>query len=479
MKKVLVIGDVMLDVYVNGVVERISPEGPIPVFLRKDEEEKYVAGGAANVAMNVKAAVCDVSICGAIGDDQSGSRIKEILDKEGIDTSLLVKCNRPTTQKIRYIGQNNQQVLRIDSESKADITVDEVKDIIEQIEHIAVSFDVVVLSDYKKGFLSKDITVRLISIFKQNNIPVFIDLKDPVFEKYRGATLIKPNRKELQDLTKLPTNNREEVVEASIFLCKEADSEYVLTTLGADGMVLVDKEKELFYEKTKAKEVFDVTGAGDTTIAYLAAEIANGKTIKNAIRVANAAAGIQVSKLGTSVVYRREVKRFLSNKGDINKKIIDDAKDKWIKDIEQLKKKGKVIVFTNGCFDILHAGHITYLKQAKALGDYLIIGVNSDASVKRLKGDTRPINSLEDRMLLLSALSSVDYVIPFDEDTPLDLIKEIRPSVLVKGGDYKKEDIVGADVVLDDGGRVEIIDFVENKSTTNIIEKMKESIGGK
>lgn len=475
MKKILVIGDVMLDVYINGFVERISPEGPIPVFL-SEGEKKFVPGGAANVAMNVKAAGCHVGICGVIGDDLAGKDLAKTLSKQGIQIEFLYKCNRPTTTKTRYVGQNNQQILRVDNETKEDVSLDEVRELLDILSKSIHQFDAVILSDYKKGFLSKEITLSLIKLIKGKNIPIFVDVKDTDYLKYKGVTLIKPNRKELCDLTKMSVKTIDDVIKASTFLCKETDSEYVLTTLGAEGMILVNKDTELLYEKTKAKEVFDVTGAGDTTIAYIAAEMAGGKSIKTAVRVANAAAGIQVSKLGTSVVYRSEVKRFLSKKGDINKKIINDSFEKWIGDLEQLKSKGKTIVFTNGCFDILHAGHISYLSKAKELGDYLIVAVNTDESVKKLKGDDRPINSLEDRMLLLSALTSVDYVIAFSDDTPLELINKVRPTVLVKGGDYKVEDIVGADEVIAYGGRVEIIDYVPGKSTTNIINKSKNAL---
>ena len=475
MKKILVIGDVMLDVYINGFVERISPEGPIPVFLSKGEK-KFVPGGAANVAMNVKAAGCYVGICGVIGDDLAGKDLAKTLSKQGIQIDFLYKCNRTTTTKTRYVGQNNQQILRVDNETKEDVSLDEVRELLDILSKSIHQFDAVILSDYKKGFLSKEITLSLIKLIKGKNIPIFVDVKDMDYLKYKGVTLIKPNRKELCDLTKMSVKTIDDVIKASTFLCKETDSEYVLTTLGAEGMILVNKDTELLYEKTKAKEVFDVTGAGDTTIAYIAAEMAGGKSIKTAVRVANAAAGIQVSKLGTSVVYSSEVKRFLSKKGDINKKIINDSFEKWIGDLEQLKSKGKTIVFTNGCFDILHAGHISYLSKAKELGDYLIVAVNTDESVKKLKGDDRPINSLEDRMLLLSALTSVDYVIAFSDDTPLELINKVRPSVLVKGGDYKVEDIVGADEVIAYGGRVEIIDYVPGKSTTNIINKSKNAL---
>ena len=442
-KNILVIGDAMLDRYVFGDVGRISPEAPIPVFKEKGEE-KMSPGGAANVAVNLAAIGVGTYLCAAIGCDDDGNNLKRLLQDRKVDTSLLFEDKtRVTTRKLRYMGPNNQQMLRVDCEDDSDFMAESRDAILKMIEKDIAKFDLILLSDYAKGILTDDLTGKVIELADSKMIPVFVDVKGTSPDKYKGATLIKPNRKELAELSGRSAGTVEEAVEAAGFLCACVGCKYVLATLGADGMILVGKNGLISKIESVANEVFDVTGAGDTSVAYLAAEYAMGSSIEDAMNVANIAAGIQVSRVGTSVIDPHDV--FMASvkmseavpqgKADI---------DRTINDIKECKKRGKKIVFTNGCFDIIHAGHVSYMKAAKKLGDILVVGLNDDDSVRRLKGEGRPVNTLDDRMMVLLAMESVDFVIPFSEDTPLELIKRITPDVLVKGGDYKPEEIVGS-----------------------------------
>lgn len=475
-KRILIIGDIMLDTYHFGKVERISPEAPVPVFLETGRV-KNVPGGAANVAVNIAAIGVETSLCSVVGNDENGKVLSKLLSSQDVLTDyVLIDEDRMTTTKLRYIGPNNQQIMRADTEVTDEVSERFMDQIIGEIERNIASFGLVLLSDYSKGFLSEKFSQAFIKIAKMAGIPVLIDVKEKNLDKYKGATLLKPNRKELSVLSGMPAETKEQAIAAAVFICKEADAEYVLTTLGADGMILVNRDGLQYEVKSTTKEVFDVTGAGDTSIAYLAAEMVKGTEIKEAVKIANYAAGVQVSKVGTSIVYPDEVFAAMQEDGlNIDSSILDYTISDGLGAIKKAKEKGRKIVFTNGCFDILHAGHVSYLREAKKLGDILVIGLNSDDSIKRLKGNDRPINSLEDRETVLLALGFVDYVVPFDTDTPLDLIKAIMPDVLVKGGDYKAEDIVGAKEVISNGGEVKVLDFVPGKSTTGIIEKMRRS----
>ena len=411
--------------------------------------------------------------CGNIADF-NGEKLKEVLVDAGVGTeSLILTDRKPTVTKIRFIAQNNQQILRLDSEDTTPTGDDIKQEVLEKLTEIIGRYDLIVLSDYGKGFLTADLCKDVIDFSHKYNLPTLVDVKgtDPI--KYAGATLIKPNRKELSELSGMSADTIEDVVIAARELINRTGSKYILATLGAEGMVLVDKDGVIRHEKTIAKEVYDVTGAGDTTIAYLAAELARGKDIESAVETANIAAGVQVSKVGTSVVYPEEVERARYASGNtFYDKRLNYYRSDGLKGLEAVRG-GKKVVFTNGCFDILHAGHVTYLLEAKKLGDILVVGVNSDASVKRLKGEGRPVNNVSDRMFLLSALESVDFVVAFEEDTPYDLIKAVRPEVLVKGGDYAVEDIVGADLLASYGGVTTTIPVVPGKSTTGIIERMR------
>ena len=360
--------------------------------------------------------------------------------------------------------------MRLDEEDTEPITKDEECLLIDMLKEKIRTFDAIVFSDYMKGLFTYGFTQGIISLAKENDVNVFIDVKDKKLEKYSRAYLLKPNQKELHDLTGLSVDTDEEIVSASKLLRKRAQCNYVLTTLGAKGMVLVG-ENEQFSVQPVGREVFDVTGAGDTTIAYLVACAANGMTLKDSMKIANYAAGLQVAKTGTSKVYVDEVYDAISSsKTGVICKLLDYNS---VADFRKVHNKKK-IVFTNGCFDILHIGHIRYLEEAAKLGDLLVVGINSDASVKHLKGEGRPINSERDRVELLSALGFVDYVLIFEQDTPLELIKMIQPDVLVKGGDYSNEYVVGTNEVEARGGKLVLLPFVDGKSTTNIINKIKE-----
>lgn len=467
-KSILVVGDVMLDNYYIGDVRRISPEAPVPVFRKNSE--RSVLGGAANVAANLVAANQHVAMMSMIGEDENGITMMNRFAEKDIKVDLVTKLQRKTTVKTRFLADNNQQILRLDIEDTDSINKNDCEDMLARLEEHIEEFDLILMSDYMKGLMTHEFTQGVIHMAKKAKIPVIIDVKDPKYGKYYDATLLKPNLNELRLLTGLKTETDDEIVHASEELRKRTNCKYVLTTLGAKGMALIG-DGEPYFVKSLAKEVFDVSGAGDTTIAYLSACIANGLPIRTAVNIANYAAGIQVGKVGTSSVRLQEVRDIISNEDHgISQKILS------VEEIENFRKDNaiKKIVFTNGCFDILHVGHKRYLQQAASLGDILIVGVNSDASVRRLKGPTRPVNNEHDRAEMLSALGFIDYVTIFDEDTPYELIKKIQPDVLVKGGDYKPDEVVGKDIVEARGGRLEIISFVEGKSTTNIINKINQ-----
>jgi len=468
-RKILVVGDVMLDNYYTGDIKRISPEAPVPVFRKK--AERSVLGGAANVAANLVAANQKVSMMSIIGDDECGKILLSLFLEKGVETDLIEITDRQTTQKTRFLAGNNQQVLRLDVEDTTQISNNLCKNLLKSLEECIKDYNIIVLSDYLKGLFTLEFTQGIINLAKKSGIQVIVDVKDPSVVKYYGATLLKPNQKELHDLTGMPVDSDEEIVTAAEYLRKKCNNTYVLCTCGARGMVLVGDEKPAHFVPAECREVFDVSGAGDTTIAYLAAAMANGIDMNEAVAIANYAAGIQVGKVGTSSVFLYEVRDYLSNKdtGSFHK-VLSTSEVSHFREAH----KDKTIVFTNGCFDILHVGHKRYLEQASTLGDIFVIGVNSDASVKRLKGPNRPVNPEQDRMEILSALSFVDYVVLFDEDTPYELIKKIQPDVLVKGGDYKPDEVVGKDIVEERGGRLELISFVEGKSTTTIINKINQ-----
>lgn len=467
-KRILVIGDVMLDVYYNGEVSRISPEAPVPVF--KKYGERVVLGGAANVAINLAVAEQDVYVMSVIGGDMNGETLKRLLEENAIYTDYLYTApNRFTTVKTRFLANNHQQVMRLDEETTDELTKEEYSKLIDILKRDISKFDSILISDYLKGFLEWEFTREIIRISKENRKNVIIDVKDSNILKYENATLLKPNLKELRDLTRMSVSTKEEIVKASKYLKDRSKCKYVLTTCGANGMILVG-DGEPFELDSSGKEVFDVTGAGDTTVAYLTMALANEISLRKSVEIANYAAGVQVGKVGTSAVFLKEVEKAIGRNSELyENKIVPFEECESIRE----SYKDKTIVFTNGCFDILHVGHVRYLKEASKLGDVLVVGMNSDASVKILKGAERPINDEVDRAEMLCSFDFIDKVVVFKEETPLELIKKIQPDVLVKGGDYANEYVVGKKEVEEKGGKLVLIPFVDGKSTSNIINKIQ------
>lgn len=469
-QKILVVGDVMIDRYFYGSVTRISPEAPVPIL--KKINENLVLGGGANTAVNLCFANQHVSVASILGfDDDADTLIKMLIDKN-IDTSLIHKeSSRHTTVKTRVLGQNNQQLFRIDEEDTHYVDSKTEEEFLSDLLPEIHKFSLIIISDYMKGILTYNITSAIIDTANKYNIKVLIDVKDNNIEKYKNAYLIKPNINELRVLTGYDISSNEDVIIASNRLRELCNCEYVLTTQGADGMTLVGRDNTVEHINSTAKEVFDVTGAGDTVIAYVGVGLVNNYSVVQSMLLANCAAGIKVSKAGTAPVSIDEIANCNNNFYNFqnHSKIVE--LDVLLRKLKN--KKNKRVVFTNGCFDILHIGHVSCLKAASQLGDILIIGVNSDSSVKRLKGDGRPILDESHRMSMLSMLDFIDYIVKFDEDTPLELIKAICPDVLVKGGDYLPDDVIGKDIVESMGGKLVLIPFKEGYSTTKIVERIK------
>ncbi len=467
-KKILVIGDVMLDRYFIGVSNRISPEAPVPILLKSNE--KIVLGGAANVAYNLRRAGQTVGIMTVIGNDRLGNVFKNILKENQIDSSFVIEDNsRSTTVKTRFIGQNNTQMFRYDEEDTIGVNEVICQKMFSLLEKYVKQYDLVIISDYNKGLLKEKNTAKFIEICNRYDKKVLIDIKEPNFQKYKNAYLIKPNLDELSNITKMPITDQVSLEKAALLLKEKTNCNYVLVTRGKDGMTLIGEQICRNYD-CLSREVYDVTGAGDTVISYLAVGLSNEFDLDSSIQISNYAAGVKVGRMGTYGVTIEDIIDYINidNYVDDEEKVVSAEKL-----VEILKnKRNKKVVFTNGCFDIFHIGHARYLKETSNYGDILIVGVNSDASVRRLKGENRPINSETDRMELLASLSCVSYVVKFEEDTPYELIKKINPDVITKAGDYKEEDVVGKDIVEKNGGKVVICNFINGKSTTGIIEKI-------
>nr|WP_321266245.1 D-glycero-beta-D-manno-heptose-7-phosphate kinase [uncultured Sulfurimonas sp.] len=463
--KILVVGDLMIDHYLWGSCERISPEAPVQVV--DIAKETTVLGGAGNVINNLKALGAEVSVSSVIGDDDNGEELKEMLQSINVDSSnLIVQKGRKTSKKSRIIAVS-QQILRYDKESKDEIKSESVKNIINSISKYISTYDAVILSDYGKGVLTDELCQCVISLANKNGVKVLVDPKGVDFSKYKGSYLLTPNKKEAILATKIDIKDDASLKEALLKLKTEIDLNISLITLSEGGIATYDTQVKRF--PTVAKEVFDVTGAGDTVIASIAFALSAGKTIEETASFANLAAGVVVGKIGSATVTLSEIEEYEATLH----KSTSDAHIKSFNDIEMIvercKKSGKKVVFTNGCFDILHVGHVKYLQEAKSFGDILIVGLNSDESVSRLKGPSRPVNIAQDRAYILAALEAVDYVVPFEEDTPYNLIKMIAPDTLVKGGDYKGKDVVGTEFAME----LKLVDFVNGKSTTKTIQKIQ------
>lgn len=466
-KTCMVVGDIMVDKYVYGRVERISPEAPIPVVAAKDT--RYVLGGAANVAGNIKGLHVNAILCGVIGNDTGGDTLINELRNHNITFAGYRSNNRCTTVKTRVVGMN-QQLVRVDREDKEWLAKDEEECLVKAIKDNLSKVDYVILSDYNKGVCSESLCKSLIKLCKECDKKLIVDPKCSDWTKYKGSYLITPNFKEFCEAIGQEIDNDEKgISDKANGLMNRYELSQILITRSQYGMTIVGNDRKPLTFKARQQEVFDVSGAGDTVIAVLTASLALGYELDEAVELSNQAAGVAVSKPGTYMVTLEDLIGYLSGKGSsLENKIISDADVETV--VSAWKRSGEKIVFTNGCFDILHIGHVDYLNRAGALGTKLIVGLNSDDSVRRLKGEKRPVNGQRERALMLAALRCVDAVVIFDEDTPEELVKKIEPDYLVKGGDYAIEDIAGRNYAKE----VLTIPLTEGYSTTSMIEKIKE-----
>jgi len=469
--RVLCIGDIMLDRYVYGHVDRISPEAPIPVL--RVERESMTLGGAGNVARNIVALGGKVDFIGVVGDDQAGVDLaKQVAALPDITPHLLADKTRPTTLKTRYVA-DAQQLLRADMEKAAPLSVAMEDQVLQQAKKSLGDSDVVILSDYAKGVLSPRVVAEIIRLANEKKAKVLIDPKGRDFSIYRGAYLLTPNRKELTEVSGMPIKSVEDAEKAARQLIDQHNLHGILAKLGGDGVCLVMRDQPAQHFHTATREVFDVSGAGDTVVATLALSIAGGLSLEESAELANLSGSIVVGKVGTATVSREELSRALlreqmQGEGKIapSASVAADTAALW-------RKQGLKVGFTNGCFDLLHPGHVSLIRQARSACDRLILGLNTDASVRKLKGETRPVQNENARAAVLASLADVDMVVLFGEDTPYDLIKAVQPDVLVKGADYTIATVVGADLVQGWGGRVVLANLVEGQSTTSMIARSK------
>ncbi len=462
-KRVLVVGDLIVDTYHTGAVSRISPEAPIPVV--RVSKSFSVLGGAANVARNLKTLHCLPVVIGVRGKDANGDLLERLFSDSSIENHVV--CSEyPTITKTRIVG-NRQQIVRVDFETeKMKLSAEVYQQVFSEIERTLPIVDVIVLSDYGKGFCNDSLCRYIIEKAIECRKPIIVDPKGNDWYKYSHATFITPNVKELSDVAgEYVENIDERVITVGRKLQRQYKIKHLLVTRSEKGMTLIENNKT-YNLPTVAREVFDVSGAGDTVVATLAASLAGGFQLKQALTIANQAAGIVVGKSGTQPIHLEELTISDANLSD-NKLL---ARGQLADLLLMLREKRLKIVFTNGCFDVIHMGHVSYLKEARNLGDVLILGLNSDASVKRIKGENRPVNNELARITVLSAMSCVDYIVVFDDDTPYDLIKAIRPDFLVKGGDYQIENVIGREFA----GEVKLINFVEGYSSSKIIELMNQ-----
>jgi len=463
--KILVVGDLMIDKYLWGECNRVSPEAPVQVINVKKETK--VLGGAGNVANNLVSLGSRVEVLSVIGGCEISNELRKIFKEINLSTDYLIEQkDRITSKKTRIISAQ-QQVIRYDIESDEDINKDSEKNLIALFKSIVSKFELVILSDYGKGVLTNSVVQEIIRIANSIGIKIIVDPKGSDYSKYTSAYLLTPNKKEASEATGINISDENSLKSALAYLKKSCKLNTSLITLSEDGIAIFDDQFRS--HPTVAKEVFDVTGAGDTVIAALGYALATKQDIDSAVVLANLAAGVVVGKIGSATASFEEIISYESmlHLSDSKENII--SLRKFTKILKDLRKSKNKIVFTNGCFDILHVGHVKYLEKAKKLGDILIVGINSDSSISRLKGKTRPINSLNDRSHIIASLKSVDYVIPFDEDTPIDLITAIVPDILVKGADYKNKNVVGEGIAKE----LVLIDFVEGRSTSNTISKIK------
>jgi len=460
---ILIIGDLIVDKYLWGSCKRISPEAPVQVI--DIERESSLLGGAGNVANNLKSLGSNPTIISVVGDCENTKELLDLLERSDLHNNYLIKSKNKIISKKTRLMSSHQHVVRFDHESTNEVDANTRQEIVTIFNRILKEFEVVILSDYGKGLLTKDLCQELISISQTNNIKVIVDPKGTDYSKYKDAFLLTPNIKEASEATGIEITDKNFTEKAIKKLKEDLNLDYSIITLSQDGIALYDKKLKIF--PTYSQDVFDVTGAGDTVIASIGFSIALGYGIEDSIEFANFAAGIVVTKVGSSTTNLLEIqKKYLENIK------IDPTSRVAISEIELLIEKykfaNKKIIFTNGCFDLIHYGHVQYLQEAKKLGDILIVGINSDKSVRNLKGSSRPINTQDDRANVILGIKGVDHVVVFDEETPKNLIKRISPDVLVKGGDYKKDDVVGKEY----SKEVVILKYLVGKSTSQIIKKV-------
>jgi len=484
--KIVVVGDFMLDRYIYGHAQRLSPDAPVPILTIQRTD--HSAGGAANVCLDLAALRCRVACLGVVGKDDSAKLLTSALSNGGCDPSgLITSADRPTTVKHNYVGlaqhRHPQKMFRVDQESRDPLPNAIIDRLLAKAKQLVKGAAVLCIEDYNKGVLTTPLCKALIKIAKKANIPVLVDpaaIED--YSKYKGATCITPNRTEASLVTGIRTNGSHndnqdhQVRKMARLLMRKLDLSAVVLTLDKQGALLLEKGKSAKLVPTQAKSVYDVSGAGDMVLAMLAGSLANGADWLTTVQLANTAAGLEVESFGTvPIALDKILLRLLEQQHkDLGK----------LRKIEQLlpelaayRNSGKRIAFTNGCFDILHAGHISYLRAARQAGDLLVVGLNSDRSIRRIKGKDRPVNKEADRLMVISELESVDYVVLFDQNTPVRLIQAIRPHVLVKGADYRRDQVVGGDLVESYGGQVELVKLVRGRSTTNIIRKLADANG--
>ena len=469
--KILVIGDLILDEYIWGGVSRISPEAPVPIL--ETRSENLALGGAANVANNLVGLGCEVHLCGAIGQDEKGDKLLKTIHDRSIQTEGIFRfVHRPTTTKIRIIA-HNQQILRVDKEDNRPITEETEKKLIQYINQVIPTMDGVICSDYHKGILTEKVIKAVMRKAQKSEKAVIVDPKNSDFSLYKGATVITPNLREVASSVPIKIKDQEDLGRAAEYLLNLTKAQAILITQGKDGMSLYKSKERLISIPTVAKEVFDVTGAGDTVISVFSMAMFVGFDYQEAAWLSNMAASVVVGKVGTAVVTLEEINEFLQEEMLRTSHTVLGLEE-LKKIISMAKSTDKKVVFTNGCFDLIHGGHIEFLQKAKSLGDILVVGLNTDQSVKKLKGENRPIKNERERANILSALKYIDYITMFNETTPEKLIREIRPDILVKGDDYKIDEVVGREIVEGYGAKVELIPIVKGHSTTGTLEQILE-----
>jgi D-beta-D-heptose 7-phosphate kinase / D-beta-D-heptose 1-phosphate adenosyltransferase len=469
--RIVILGDVMLDRFVYGDVERVSPEAPVPVLgIQRDE---VMLGGAGNVARNVSALGARAQLIGLTGNDQAGKSVAGLLaELPGVEQCLVVDQERATSVKTRFVA-GNQQLLRTDVDDPKHVGSETIQLLIDTTRDCLQQADVLVLSDYAKGVLGDEVLAAIIEAAHKSGVKIVADPKGHDFSRYRGASVLTPNRAELQAATLLSVSNDTEAVVAAELVKLKCGIDAVLATRGPQGMTLLTEEGDPLHIATEAREVFDVSGAGDTVVAALAVGLAAGADLALAAAFANQAAGVVVGKVGTAVAWPNDIVSALHS-GELHS---IDGKISGLAGAREIRagwqRSGDRVVFTNGCFDLVHPGHVSLLSQARSAGDRLVVGLNSDQSVKRLKGETRPVQTEAARATVLASLSAVDMVVVFDEDTPLELIEALQPDILVKGADYAEDEVVGGDLVKSWGGKVVLANLVDGQSTSNTISKLK------